>query len=68
MKLPKDVEELIMDYYWSHKIFELKTEIHRDLKKFHMLHEMRIFYSVFNTITVELIHNPEHTILNEPNV
>ena len=58
MKLPKVLEDLILDYYWSHRTFMQTQRLHRDLRYMHMIHEMRIFYSVFNTITVELAQTP----------
>ena len=57
MKLPKDLEDLILDYYWSYRLFRLKQRLHQELKYMHVIHEMRIFYSVFNTITLELVQN-----------
>ena len=60
MRLPKDLEELILDYYWSNRLFRLKQRLHQELRYTHLIHEMRIFHSVFNTITLELVHNPGH--------
>ena len=29
--LPRAIKELILEYYWSHKMYLLKKKLHRDL-------------------------------------
>lgn len=29
--LPAELEDLILDYYWSHKMYRLKKKMHREL-------------------------------------
>ena len=60
MRLPTDLRELILDYYWSHKMFECKRRLHYEMIRRNALQEMRLFYSIFNTITVELMYNNNH--------
>ena len=55
MRLPDVLKELILDFYWSHKIYMCRQRIHTELQKVHVRNEMRLFYSIFNTITVQLL-------------
>ena len=47
MEIPKDIEDLILDYYWSHRIFKIKQKLHRDIRYLWMLREVHIFYDIF---------------------
>ena len=50
--MPPDLVAIILDYYWSLKIWETKQKLHREIKHLHMLQEMRVFYRVFYTINL----------------
>jgi hypothetical protein len=50
MKLPKVLVELIWDFYWSHKTFEQKQCMHRELIHLYNLHEIKEFYVVLNSM------------------
>lgn len=43
-KLPADVEELIMDYYWSHKMFEVKRRLHLELLVAFTMFDIRLWF------------------------
>ena len=47
IKLPQDIEELILDYYWSHRMFSLKQQLHRQIRHVWMLREVHIYYDVY---------------------
>ena len=47
MKLPKELEALILDYYWSHRIYELKVSLHSEIRHLWLLREVNLFYDVF---------------------
>ena len=47
MNLPRDIEELILDYYWSLRIFELKRMMHRELRHLWVLREVHIYYDIY---------------------
>ena len=61
---PRVLEDLILDYAWSHHMFMLKVDMHAQLQKLKMLEEMRLFYSVFTTITTEMTAVPEPEEVN----
>jgi len=50
MKLPKVLVELILDFYWSHRIFIQKQCIHRELLHLYNLHELKEFYVILNSM------------------
>jgi hypothetical protein len=52
--LPRVVEALIMDYYWSAIIYDHKQRIHRELKHLHAMAEMRVFFDIWSTITIPI--------------
>ena len=31
MTLPRSLEDLILDYYWSHRMYVIKQKVHREL-------------------------------------
>ena len=52
--LPKVVEDLVLDYYWSHKTYKRKQKMHQELKKIIMIHEMHVFHRIFSSFNVHL--------------
>ena len=52
--IPHVIEELIMEYYWSAKIYDLKTRIHRELRHLHTMAEMSVFFDIWSTITIPI--------------
>ena len=47
MKLPGELQNIIMDYYWSHWVYERRQLIHQQLHHIHMLEEVKLFYRIF---------------------
>jgi len=47
MEIPKDIESLILDYWWSHHMFKIKQRIHRDIRHLWMLREIHVYYDIF---------------------
>ena len=45
MVLPKCIEELIRDYYWSHRMFEVKQRLHRDFFHMQLQNELYVFWN-----------------------
>ena len=62
MKLPHDIEDIVLDYFWSHWVFNKKQEIHMHLRHVWMLREVRLFYDVFyspiNPYPLPYAHHP----------
>ena len=48
MELPTVVINLILDFYWSRRMFETKQELHRDLMHLFNVHEIKIFFTELN--------------------
>ena len=61
--MPPELQHIILDYYWSLKIWELKQKLHREIKHLHMLQEMRLFYRVFYTINITVQNEEDETLL-----
>ena len=55
--MPRVIEELIMDYYWSAIMYDHKKRIHRELKHLHTIAEMKVFFEIWNTITIPVNTN-----------
>ena len=43
-KIPIGVENIILDYYWSHKLFLLKQRVHCELLLAFTLMEIRMWF------------------------
>ena len=52
IRLPKALIELVLDYYYSYKQFQLHRKLLRELSVHFFFREVRAFYEVFNHITV----------------
>lgn len=65
-QLPKVLEDIILDYAWSHHTFNLRVEMHQQLRHLHMLQEMKVFYNVFHTITMEMQANEDAPVPEPP--
>ena len=61
--MPPELETIILDYYYSLKLWEIKQKLHRELKHLHMLQEMQVFYRVFYTINITYEEEKEATLL-----
>ena len=47
MRVPTEIENIILDYWWSHHTFKKKQRLHMHLRHLWMLEEVRIFYDLF---------------------
>lgn len=43
-KFPAAVEDLIMDYYWSHKMYVLKRKLHLELLIAFTMFDVRLWF------------------------
>ena len=50
--IPREIEDIILDYYWSHKIYEQKRQIHYEMRYMHTMAEMKVFFDIWATITI----------------
>ena len=57
-RLPKVIENLILDYYWSHRTFMTVIELNRSIVMRRLQNEIRLFW--------ELIPQFEVTIDGQP--
>ena len=54
MRLPKDVKDLILDYYWSYRTTKNKKQMLHELKSTFFFKEIRTFYEIYHNITVNV--------------
>ena len=47
MTLPKDLEKLILDYYWSHKTYCIKSRVLDELRRHHLRRQTYLCLYVF---------------------
>ena len=47
MRLPRDIETIVLEYLYSLLLFEIRQKLHRELRHLWMLQEVKIFYDVF---------------------
>ena len=59
--LPVDIQNLILDYYWSHKVYLLKRKCLKQLNFNRFFREVNTYYDMYHTITLNL-SAPYHTI------
>ena len=45
--LPRDVWNIIEDYYYSHRQYILRQKLIREFKHLYLLQEVRIFYEIY---------------------
>ena len=64
MKLPKDLEDLILDYYWSHRTFLLHRRCFRQLQFCRFFTEVQTFNQIYYTISVN-VEEHLHVDFNE---
>ena len=57
MRLPKVLQDIILDYYWSHKTYLRLQRALRTLRVNAKMAQMRRFYTIFSTIAIELEYN-----------
>ena len=46
MLLPKTVENIILDYYWSHRMFVLKLKLHQEVIFVRLRRELQLFWNI----------------------
>ena len=51
MILPHELENIVLDYYYSRWLFEKKRICHREIRHLWMLQEVKLFYEVFYSPT-----------------
>jgi len=51
MILPHELENIVLDYYYSRWLFEKKQICHREIRHLWMLQEVKLFYQVFYSPT-----------------
>ena len=56
-----ELRSIILDYLASMVLYERKQRLHRELIHRFVLQEMRIFYSVFHTITITVTEDDTDT-------
>jgi hypothetical protein len=47
MILPLDLEDIVLDYFYSRWVFERKQCFHREIHHLWMLEEVKLFYNIF---------------------
>jgi hypothetical protein len=50
MKLPIELENLVLDYYWSLRLWEQKQCCHREIRHLWLLQEVKCFYNCFYSL------------------
>jgi hypothetical protein len=57
MEIPVVLTNLILDFYWSHRTFEKKQELHRELLHLFCIEEIKMFFTeLHRQFHVETIH------------
>lgn len=47
MKLPNELESLVLDYFYSRWLWEKKQCVHRQIRHLWLLQDVKLFYSFF---------------------
>ena len=47
MILPIDLENIVLDYYYSRWVWNTKQKFHREIHHLYMLQEVKLFYNIF---------------------
>ena len=50
MKLPPDLENLVLDYFYSRWVWEQKQRFHREIRHLWLLQEVKLFYCCFYNV------------------
>ena len=53
-ELPRDIKNIILDYYYSYKMYIAKQNLLRELRFSSFFHQVVGFYELFNTITLNI--------------
>ena len=53
-ELPKDIKNLILDYYYSYKVYKAKQNVLRELRFTTFFHQVVGFYELYHTITLNI--------------
>ena len=56
--LPTDIRDLILDYWWGHKMYVLKKELLRELSKSRFFNQVFSFYEIYHHIQISF-HSEE---------
>ena len=57
MRLPKDIKNLILDYYYSYKVYIAKENLLRELRFSSFFHQVISFYEIYHSITIDIHAN-----------
>ena len=57
-ELPKDIKNLILDYYYSYKVYKAKQNVLRELRFTTFFHQVVGFYELYHTITLNITGTP----------
>ena len=58
MSLPNCIEKLILDYYWSHRIFLVKRRVHAELIHSLLQNKMNVFWNSMPGVWTSLFLYP----------
>lgn len=53
-ELPKDIKNLILDYYYSYKMYQAKQNVLCELRFSSFFHQVVGFYELYHTITLNI--------------
>ena len=53
-ELPRDIKNIILDYYYSYKMYIAKQNLLRELRFSSFFHQVVGFYELFHTITLNI--------------
>ena len=57
-ELPKDIKNLIMEYYYSYKMYKAKQKVLCELRFSSFFHQVVGFYELYHTITLNITGTP----------
>ena len=50
--LPKDIRDIILDYYYSHKMYLIKNKVLREMRFHDFFTQIHSFYEMFHHISI----------------
>ena len=56
-ELPKDIKNLIIDYYYSYKMYKAKQKVLCELRLSSFFHQVISFYEIYHSITIDIHAN-----------
>ena len=60
--LPTDIRDLILDYWWGHKMYVLKKQLLRELSKSRFFNQVFSFYELYHHIQIRLYPDEENQL------